>query len=75
MLACHAGGPGSIPGRCIFCLVNINKQVKIQKTHFLVVDVQMSRFRTPLGLVGPIGESSIFLMPEHILDINIYASI
>ena len=26
ILACHAGGPGSIPGRCIFlffCLVNL----------------------------------------------------
>jgi hypothetical protein len=21
MLACHAGGPGSIPGRCIFCII------------------------------------------------------
>ena len=48
MLACHAGGPGSIPGRCnyLFFKSNISNFVKILVTlHCIVLIVRTSLTR------------------------------
>ena len=36
MLACHAGGPGSIPGQCNFSIDRLHDIIRLIETYFAV---------------------------------------